>query len=174
MTQTPTSPPVGKGVYLEFVKGQKTTQVLVLPEGMTSSHKLIPMTMFRRSISPASPRKTWKMFSSTFTSSSARAQLGSTYSGPELESKIAETITNFIDPLLASLHSNGYKLIKDPIVIEVTAEDLEHARQAKTPHKAMGRVWKVRKQLGFPKEFIQEAPAPVSAPTGPAPYSLAV
>jgi hypothetical protein len=25
---------------------------------------------------------------------------------------------------------------------------------AKTPYKVLGRVWKVRKKMGFPKEFI--------------------
>jgi hypothetical protein len=36
----------------------------------------------------------------------------------------------------------------------VTAEDLEDSRMAKTPYKVLGRVWKVRKKMGFPKEFI--------------------
>lgn len=167
MTQTPTTPPAGKGIYLEFVKGTSTTQMLILPEGTTSSHKLIPMTMFRRRITPATPRKTWKMVSSSYTSSSARTQLSTDFSGAELESKMVAKITGFVDPLLSSLQTNGWTLFKDPIVIEVTAEDLEHARQAKTPHKAMGRVWKVRKQLGFPKEFIQEGPALFTGATGP-------
>jgi hypothetical protein len=168
MTQIPTTH-AGKGIYLEFNKGMMTAQILILPEGTTSSHKLIPMTMFRRQITPTTPRKTWKMVSSSFTSSSARAMLSADFSGAELESKMVTKITGFIDPLLSSLQTNGWTMLKDPIVIEVTAEDLEHARQAKTPHKAMGRVWKVRKQLGFPKEFLPESPVLVG-PTGPASY----
>jgi hypothetical protein len=168
MTQLPTTH-AGKGIYLEFNKGMMTAQILILPEGTTSSHKLIPMTMFRRQITPTTPRKTWKMVSSSFTSSSARATLSADFTGTELESKMIEKITGFTAPLLSSLQTNGWTMLKDPIVIEVTAEDLEHARQAKTPHKAMGRVWKVRKQLGFPKEFLPESPVLVG-PTGPASY----
>lgn len=154
MTQTNTTV-VGKGVYLEFIKGTSTTQILVLPEGTATSHKMVPMTMFRRRITPVQPRKTWKMVSSSTLSSSARIMLSAEFSGAELEKRMIDKITSFVDPLLTSLQTNGWTLFKDPIVIEVTSEDLELARQARTPYKAMGRVWKVRKQLGFPKEFIQ-------------------
>jgi hypothetical protein len=39
---------VGKAVYLEFRKGTSTTQVLLMPEGMASSHSLAPLAMYRR------------------------------------------------------------------------------------------------------------------------------
>jgi hypothetical protein len=166
MTQTPTAV-VGKGVYLEFIRGQATTQLLVLPEGPTTSHKMMPMTMFRRTISPSAPRKTWKMVSSPWLSSSARTTLSADHSGAELETRMTAKLIEFVDPLLLSLQTNRWTLFKDPIIVEVTSEDLELARQAKTPYKAMGRVWKVRKQLGFPKEFIQP-PAEIVTPPTPA------
>lgn len=153
MTDT-INPVRGRAVYLEFIKpGESvTTQVLIMPEGTTTSHKTVPMTVFRRRISEAQPRKTWKMSSSPTTSRAMSADASA-------ESRTTTMLT-YLTPLFRSLQMNNYKLFKQPIVIEVTAEDLELARLGKTPYKAMARVWKSRKALGFPKEYLHaEAPA---------------
>ena len=171
MTQTPATQVVGKGVYLEFVKSSSTTQILILPEGMSTSHHMVPMSMFRRKVSPAQPRKTWKMIASPSLTSAVRIRVGMTLSGAEADTAAVAEITKFVTPLLDSLQSNEWKLYKDPIVIEVTAEDLELARQGKTPYKAMGRIWKVRKALGFPKEFIHDV---YGTPLGRSPYVTTV
>jgi hypothetical protein len=145
-TQLPTS---GFAVYLEFYKpGQSsTTQILFMPEGLASSHQILPLSMYRRRINNITPRKTWRLVANAVTVANARAAVTTTAAA-------IEKILQFSDPLFVSLESNGWKLRKAPIVVEVTPEDLECVRLAKTPYKVFGRVWKVRKQLGFPKEFI--------------------
>lgn len=147
MTQNTPATVAGKAVYLEFVKGTMTTQLLIMPEGMTQSRGLIPMTLFRRRISASAPRKTWKMTSAHKTSSSLRAFAP--------EGNIVEGMLAFVKPHIDSLRDNNWTPFKDPIVIEVTSEDLEQASHAKTPYKAIGRVLKVRKALGFPKELVR-------------------
>ena len=145
----------GKAVYLEFVRGSTTTQVLVMPEGMTTSHKTVPMTVYRRRLAITQPRKTWKQASSSYTSVALL-----TGAEPHAKSQTADKMLQFLQPLFMSLSSNGYVLYKDPIIVEVTSEDLECARQGKTPYKAMARVWKCRKAAGFPKEYIHEVELP--------------
>jgi len=103
--------------------------------------------MYRRRINNITPRKTWRLVANAVTVTNARAAVTTTAAA-------IEKILQFSDPLFVSLESNGWKLRKAPIVVEVTPEDLECVRLAKTPYKVFGRVWKVRKQLGFPKEFI--------------------
>lgn len=156
MTQNPTTQVVGKGVYLEFTKGPMTTQLLILPEAMSSSGKLVPMTMFRRRLSPAAPRKTWKASASPLLSSVARS-----YGPSDTTQKVAQSLLSFTNPMLGSLKDNGWTPYKEPIVIEVTLEDIDLVRQAKTPYKVIGRVLKARKALGFPKEIIHQAPIAV-------------
>lgn len=143
----------GRAVYLEFVKGTTTQQVLIMPEGMTTSHKTVPMTVYRRRLSVVSPRKTWKATASSCTSTTL-------LTGPLAIERTAvpDQMLNFLYPLMSSLDVNEYNLYKDPVVVEVTAEDLELTRQGKTPYKAMARVWKARKKLGFPKEYIHAGP----------------
>ena len=141
----------GKAVYLEFVKPAHgiTTQVLIMPEGMSTSHKTVGMTVYRRRLSVAQPRKTWKAATTHHTSVTLLSS-----SSPVTPDQATDQILSFLFPLFRSLETNEYVLYKDPIVVEVTAEDLEDSRMAKTPYKVLGRVWKVRKKLGFPKEFI--------------------
>ena len=138
----------GTAVYLEFVKPDTTTQILIMPEGMTTSHRTVPMTVYRRRLSTMQPRKTWKAAASHTTSTL------------ELVKPLADraettnVMLSFLFPLMRSMNTNGYKLYKTPVVVEVTAEDLENARNSKTPYKAMARVWKARKALGFSKEYL--------------------
>lgn len=64
--------------------------------------------------------------------------------------------TRVINDYLAGLGRNNWKLYKQPIVVEVTPEDLEEIRKSKTPYKVLGRVWKSRKFLGFPDDIIRD------------------
>lgn len=149
MTQINPTKPVGAAVYLEFVKPNMTTQVLIMPEGTATSSRIVPMTLYRRRLSTITPRKSWKMVSAHYTAAAVRMKhsLAST-------SEIAQNLLMFTNPLLESLVKNGWTLYKDPIVVEVTAEDLELARESKTPYKVLGRVVKTRKALGFPKDIV--------------------
>lgn len=155
MTSQLQGPVAGKAVYLEFVKPGMVTQVLVMPEGMSSSHKVVPLTIFRRRLSTSFPRRTWKMLSATVTSD--RLVEGDTTTK---SLTIMSALTRYLDSLL----TNQWQLKIAPVVVEVTTDDLEQCRNAKTPYKALSRVWKVRKQMGFPKEYIPE-PGTVSLPT---------
>jgi len=148
---TQTMIPVGKAVYLEFVKPGMTTQVMLMPEGVTSSHKTVPFSMYRRRISTVQPRKTWRLIAGTTYAGSMMASSSAIATRPQ---EIGATMLGFAEPLFNSLAANSWKLRKEPIVVEVTAEDLEAVRTGKTPYKALGRVWKVRKFLGFPAEYI--------------------
>lgn len=142
---------VGKGIYLEFVKTaySMTTQVLILPEGMSTSHKVVPMTMFSRRLTKSSPRRTWRQAAAFGTMS------GKPISSVPTEELIDNTLS-FMRPIFYSLQTNNWVLYKQPILIEVTREDLEHARNGKTPYKALSRAWKVRKALGFPAEYLHK------------------
>lgn len=152
-TTTPTTPANtdgivrGKAVYLEFINGGVTTQVLIMPEGNSSSHRLVPMTVYRRRISALQPRKTWRTQTAHYKVVDLKAH------GITDSNEIIEKTLGFMLPLLRTLRTNGYTLYRTPIVVDATAEDLEHVRQSKTPYKALGRVWKTRKALGWPETY---------------------
>jgi hypothetical protein len=68
---------------------------------------------------------------------------------------ISFAIIDFALNYLQGLARAGWTVLNAPIIVEVTPEDLTEASMGKTPYKVLGRVWKVRKKMGFPKEFIQ-------------------
>lgn len=146
---TPSDKCVGHAMYLELEKGAAVTQVLIMPEGVSSAHRETHLSIYRRRIMPATPRRTWRYAASPHRFATVTA---STHGASATEA--VEAITGFLSTYLVSLSDNGWKLRKDVITVEVTAEDLEDSRMGKTPYKVFGRVWKVRKKLGFPKEFI--------------------
>ena len=104
---------VGKAVYLEFRKGTSTTQVLLMPEGMASSHSLAPLAMYRRRLSVIQPKKTWRQIASSVTSVSASA-------GGVRTEQAAMNLLAFADTLFQGLVKNEWKLYKEPVVVEVT------------------------------------------------------
>lgn len=151
MTQDATDPVAGRAVYLEFVKGSMTTQLLLMPQGEASSHRVVPMTLFRRRVSHIQPRKTWRMTSAHNLAATLIAR------STELDAtQVSRDLLLFIDPVMKALTTNNWEMYKDPIVVEVTASDLEQARLGKTPYKVIGRVLKVRKALGFPKDVVRK------------------
>lgn len=149
--QTPTC--VGYALYLELEKASAVTQVLVMPEGMSSSHNATRMAIYRRRLTPVTPRKTWKHAPSHYTYMDLRS------SSPAIaHDTAANQLLAFALPYFTSLADNGWKLRNQAITVEVTAEDIEDSRMGRTPYKTLGRVWKTRKKLGFPKEFLPPAP----------------
>lgn len=153
-TQTPTC--AGYAMYLELELSTMVTQVLIMPEGMSSSHNLTPMAIYRRRLSPAAPRKTWKHAPSHYKYLELRT------SHPDVtEEAYANSLFSFTSSYFQNLADRGWKVRNSIITVEVTAEDLEDSRMGRTPYKALGRVWKARKALGFPKEFLA---APTEVP----------
>lgn len=158
-------PVAGKAVYLEFTRPTMVTQILVMPEGMTSSHKIVPLTIYRRRLSSSFPRRTWKMLTATTTSDKISV---TTMAGAlPTQTQKAELMLTPLTRYLESMLNNGWTLKIAPVLAEVTTDDLEQCRMGKTPYKALSRVWKARKFMGFPKEFI---PEPEPAPTPPASF----
>lgn len=158
-TNLPSATCVGYATYLELEKSSMTTQILIMPEGVSSAHRETHLALYRRRISIITPRKTWTQAQSPYRYNTLVAA-----DSAITPMRAVENITDFLSEYLNSLSNNGWVLRNQVITVEVTAEDLEDSRQAKTPYKVLGRVWKVRKKLGFPKEFVV-APEPAATPT---------
>ena len=53
------------------------------------------------------------------------------------------------------MESYGYKLYKQPIVVEVSQADVADIRSSKTPYKVLGRITRARKALGFGEKLFE-------------------
>lgn len=149
MTASSDNRVVGVAVYLEFTKPNATQQIVIMPEGTSATGKQIPMTVYRRRLTITSPRKTWRQSSSPIT-----MQREIAYGSPATKNDLIDRAITMLLPLLNNLKVNHWVLYKTPVLVEVTADDLELARLGKTPHKVLSRIWKSRKAFGFPKEYL--------------------
>jgi hypothetical protein len=142
---------VGKALYLELRAGISTYQLLLTPDGISSNGRAVPATVYRRQISSAKPRRAWKTYSLPALDLNAFG----TYEVVEKDKALhtADSRVGYMATTFSQLKSYGYTLYKQPLLIEVSQEDLESIRLSKTPYKILGRITRVRRTLGF-GEFI--------------------
>lgn len=143
---------VGKALYAEFRNGGQTYQILITPDGVSTSGKNVPAVMYRRQISRLQPRKGWKHFG---LSALSQDEFGvfKKYSKDEAQN-IAVSRLELVAGTFNQLISYHYKVYKQPIFVEVSKEDLEGIRAGKTPYKVLGRITRVRRALGFGEELF--------------------
>lgn len=138
---------VGKALYVEFRNGTQTYQMLITPDGVSSSGRAVPTTVYRRQISKSKPRRAWK----TYSLPTLPLNAFGAYETQSLDDakQSADSRLGYIATTLTQLSSYSYKLYKSPILVEVAQEDLESIRLSKTPYKILGRITRVRRTLGF-------------------------
>ena len=143
---------VGKALYLELRAGISTYQMLLTPDGISSNGRPVPATVYRRQISSAKPRRAWKTYSLPALDLNAFG----TYEVVEKDKAlhIADSRVGYMATTLSQLKSYGYTLYKQPLLIEVSQEDLESIRLSKTPYKILGRITRVRRTLGFGEYLV--------------------
>jgi hypothetical protein len=139
---------VGKALYLELRNSGSTYQMIITPDGVSSSGRAVPAMVYRRQISEAKPRKAWR------TQSFPALPLNAfgTYDPQDMDTAKSVSGTRINDALgipFNRLQAYGYTMYKTPIFVEVSAEDIETIRLCKTPYKVLGRITRVRKTLGF-------------------------
>jgi hypothetical protein len=125
--------------------------MLLTPDGISSNGRAVPATMYRRQISSAKPRRAWKTYSLPSLSLNAFGTYETVDKDNALQS--ADSRVGYMASTFSQLKSYGYTLYKQPLLIEVSQEDLESIRLSKTPYKILGRITRVRRTLGF-GEFI--------------------
>jgi len=147
---------VGKALYLEFRRAGETNQVIITPEAINAAGKYVPITTYRRRISSSNPRKTWKQMSTVFRSEIDPATNKLVVLGREHALATVADRISYTDNLFNQLVTSGWSVYKQPIVVEVTEDDLEDIRLSKTPYKILGRITRCRRSLNFGESLFSE------------------
>lgn len=134
---------VGRAVYLELRNPNETAtyQLLMTPPmrvPSNPSNKVLPV-VYSRQLSNSFPKRTWKHGVS---SASDFAVTGD---------ECVESRLRVIDSRLERLIAADYKVYKEPIIVEVSEDDIKDIAAFRTPYKVLGRVERVRKAKGFSK-----------------------
>ena len=141
----------GVALYAEFRKPGATTQIIVTPDGYTEEGKEVPAALYRRVVTPDTPKKQWRSSNMRVTSAMRRCKdTGTTLQDYE-RATIAEKRFSFASQLFDSLVNGGWVIEKEPLFIEASKKDMTDIRQGKTPNKLLYRVNQTRKAQGFPE-----------------------
>lgn len=165
MTSTNNPMVVGHALYFEFVRTTAThnytTQLIITPEAEVSNGNTVPVCVYRRRLATGALRKQWAQIRATRLASAYAAAIpaGTVMSSLSTSDKnriVTDSMLNSIDKVFESLAKNSYTLFKVPVSVEVVATDMDDIAAGKTPYKLLGRIWKARKALGFPTEYVAE------------------
>jgi hypothetical protein len=137
----------GVGIYAEFARNDATTQIIVCPDGYDNTGRLIGLSVVRRVITAKNPKKPWR-----FTILEAESG-GGTIMDTEKDSYCAKRMAvpaTLFDQILAG----DWKMVGEPILLEVSKKDLDDIGVKKTPTKLLYRAMQSRSALGFPENLI--------------------
>jgi hypothetical protein len=127
-------------------------QVIITPDGYTTDGKEVPANLFRRGVTPASPKKQWR---NSPIPNQGITELGGVQLADDKKEAFASQRLFFAINLLDSVNDGNWQIVKDAFVIEVSKKDLEDIRTSKTPNKLLYRIGLVREANEFPTELIE-------------------
>ncbi len=134
----------GVAVYAEFARENATTQVIVTPDGYANDGLEVGATIIRRTITATTPKKQWKFSQLAFSGSQEF----------NTKDEYVEYRMRYATVLFDQLSRGDWKLVKKPILIEISKKDYDSIKLRKTPTKIMYRISQSRSALDFPAELI--------------------
>lgn len=140
----------GVAIYAEFRKPGAMLQLFVTPDGYALDDKEVPATLWRRVLTPATPKKQWRNSSLSLR---PLLDLNGQALANEKKEEFAERRLSFATQLFDSLKSGGWTLTKEPLFIETSKKDLEDVKMSKTPNKLLYRINQTKDAQDFPAEI---------------------
>jgi hypothetical protein len=141
----------GVAVYAEFRKPGATMQIMVTPDGYTTDNKEVKANLYRRVVTPTSPKKQWR--NSSISKNPIATLAGEPLLDANKEAFVTERLS-FSTDLFDAINNGGWQIVKEPFLVEVSKKDLEDVMTGKTPNKMLYRINLTRNALGFPAELI--------------------
>lgn len=143
----------GIGVYAEFARNGATTQVILVPDGLTSEDSKVGATIIRRTVTEHTPKKQWK-----FSRLPDAAVTDNTVADDDKE-RYSEDRLRYAASLFDQLIRGEWTIVKKPILVEVSKKDYDNIYLSKTPTKMVYRISQSRVALDFPEDLIQTTSA---------------
>jgi hypothetical protein len=152
---------IGKALYLELVPtdtsaDSRITQILITPEAYDHTGNFVGMALHSRTISPSSPRKQWRINFSDVNNKEvfdSRVLTGVGMSSPLAQELAVKMVARF-EASLAKQVSYKFVVRNRPIVVEVSAIDLNEISKYTTPQALMRRLQKARVACAFPEKLV--------------------
>lgn len=140
----------GIALYAEFRKPGAMMQIIITPDGYNTEGKQVPAALWRRVVTPSTPKKQWR-------SSNITPKPLSDLNGEKLDNDKKEEFTQtrltFAEQLFDGIRNGGWTLMKESLFIEASKKDLDDVALGKSPNKLIYRINQTRDSQGFPAEI---------------------
>lgn len=153
--------PVGKALYVEFVRGMYTYQMVITPTCAGNEGQLFSPCIATRRISSYHPRKKWRV-EMPLGKKTAQIFRRDPYGELEQESdtealrkNIGELSERIYSDTFTNLINQKYEVIMKPISFEVSFGEVQYLHeQTKMPVTLYRRIERVRKNQGYPENIV--------------------
>lgn len=139
----------GVALYAEWRRTGATMMVLITPDGYDTKGNAVAGAIYRRVLTPYTPKKQWRRSSLTWTPVEEASGLHD-----DNKALFTERRLSFATQMFDGLLSGGWTMVGKPIFVEVSKADLDNISSYKTPTKVIYRVNQSRTALGYPTEII--------------------
>jgi hypothetical protein len=140
----------GVALYAEFRKPGAMMQIILTPDGYNTEGKEVPAAVWRRVVTPSTPKKQWR---SSNLSWKSVADLNGDGLPSAKKEEFTETRLSFASQLFDGIRNGGWTLMKESLFIEASKKDLDDVALGKSPNKLIYRINQTRDSQGFPAEI---------------------
>lgn len=154
----------GRAVYLEFRNGGTTSQMIFTSECISPKTGLTVPTCFLSKL--ASKQHDTRPWTKRFARKTIGVQGVSANGNPSLrfEEVGDETALNMVGLVveefsskLDAMYNGGWTLYRDPVIVEMSGDDVVKLEENATPAQLIRRVLQAREEAGFGKAIYEES-----------------
>jgi len=160
VSDQPTVEVRGKALYLEFHNTSlgRTFQLLIHPDGTSSSGAHVPFGLFYRTLSTSYPKRPWKKTGVSTAIVKREVDPVTLRLAPVTDTaRLMDIVGSYekqASDILSQLVRQQYTLFKQPVVVEVSSVDFDELANGNTPYALFRRVMSARKTIGFPDDLV--------------------
>jgi hypothetical protein len=154
----------GYSVYAELGREDKLSlvQFFITPDGYTEVGQFVPARLYYRQLHSHAPKRQWRITTINESNAMSLIESGSSisaiYPAKSREEFVIERLQgNFrsiVQRLIMGSGSGGsanWKLIYNPIVVEVSNKDMRDVALSRTPTKVVYRIQQAKKGMKYPE-----------------------
>jgi hypothetical protein len=142
--------PTAKALYLELTRNYYTSQMLLIPQVLNvTKNKTQKSKLITRQMHATVLRRAWRYYSFSHVPLIEKTE------DHQRALRDIEGLMGEFGPFLVGSVAGGWELVNQPLIVEMSAEDLDDVWEAKTPQALIRRVLKARTEAGYPAELCQ-------------------
>lgn len=147
----------GYALYAELGRDDKSSlvQFFIVPDGYTEAGQFVPARLYYRQLHSYAPKRQWRIATMNHNDVRNIIDTGVTLDSDNLVNFALTRLNDNFARLIGRVsQGSGWKLIKQPLVVEVSQKDMKDVAMAKTPSKVIYRIQQVKKGTNFPEALV--------------------